>query len=103
MQIRSSKRKKKRPRLTDKQRYIITKEARAQAHQMFDDIWQKENTDYRDDLYRWLSKHMDIPYEKCHFSKFGPSKCKRAMNILKKGVKKRILPKSRVNHETTNL
>lgn len=54
------------------------------CHSLFDPIWEgkpKANKK-RKDLYKWLSKQMDIPVEYCHFGYFDIHQLRKANKIL---------------------
>lgn len=55
-----------------------------ECHRIFDTLW--ENGRERTQMYRWLAKEMDIPFETCHFGWFDEPDLKRALVILKKRI-----------------
>lgn len=55
------------------------------CHELFDRKWlgKKKARKKRKDLYRWLSKLMNVPEEYCHFGYFDLEQLKKAYWILK--------------------
>lgn len=64
------------------------KELKRTAHHYFDTLWMhklyysgRSLTYWRGRQYRWLSKKMGIPREKCHISKFNKEQCTQVIDI----------------------
>ena len=55
------------------------------CHALFDPLWRgkKKAHKKRKDLYRWLSKQMEVPIEDCHFGYFDLSQLRKAYKILR--------------------
>lgn len=56
------------------------------CHALFDPLWKgkPKAQKKRRDLYFWLSKQLDIPFEDCHFGYFGLERLREAYQILLK-------------------
>jgi len=54
------------------------------CHALFDPLWKgkPKASKKRKDLYRWLSKQMDVPYDECHFGYFDIEQLRKAYRIL---------------------
>ena len=54
------------------------------CHGLFDPFWRgkPKAQKKRQDLYFWLSKQLDIPFEDCHFGHFNLERLRAAYRIL---------------------
>lgn len=54
------------------------------CHSLFDPFWRgkPKAQKKRQDLYFWLSKELDIPFEDCHFGHFDLERLRAAYRIL---------------------
>ncbi len=54
------------------------------CHELFDAHWKgkKNASKKRQDMYAWLAKQMDIPFEDCHFGYFNIEQLRQAWKIL---------------------
>jgi hypothetical protein len=57
-----------------------------QAHKYFDVIWKSGNIK-RNEAYKELSKHLQIPSEYCHIGMFSVNTCKKVVEWSKQQVK----------------
>lgn len=60
----------------------LTRQARKQAHEMFDPIWRKGNLT-RKQVYTLLAKHLQIPVDACHIGSFDVSTCNEVIRWAK--------------------
>lgn len=62
----------------------IMRKGKIACHEIFDSKWkgQLKEKKKRRDLYRWLSKQLDIPLEQCHFGYFDLDMLRKAYRIL---------------------
>lgn len=62
------------------------RELKKKCHAIFDSKWEGVPKAHkkRNDLYRWLSRVMDIPVDNCHFGYFGTAQLRQAYEILLK-------------------
>lgn len=58
-----------------------TRRARQAAHAVFDQLWKKRIMK-RKDAYLWLSKEIDIPYNKCHIGMFNIAQCELVIQAM---------------------
>lgn len=71
------------------------------AHAYFDPLWQRKmemqgcaKNVARQAGYKWLSKMLNIPAEKCHIGMFDVETCRKVVEVCSEyGVKKRIYAK----------
>lgn len=59
-----------------------TREARNEAHRVFDFIW-KSGKATRGDAYRWLMGVMGLHRRKCHIAMFDVAQCKQVVEACK--------------------
>ena len=57
---------------------------KVECHNIFDTFWKGKHkaSKKRDDLYKWLSVQMGVPYPECHFGYFDYSQLQKALSIL---------------------
>ena len=60
-----------------------TRQARVNAHDVFDVIW-KTGRMARREAYAWLAEQLGIPVEECHISWFGREECQQAVRICER-------------------
>jgi len=53
---------------------------RIKTHSILDALWSTKNG--RTKAYRWLSKKMELPFEKTHIGMFDEEKCKQAILLI---------------------
>ena len=58
-----------------------TKELRHAAHAELDQLWR--TTDERNRVYRRLAQRMGMAVDDCHVAKFGKSRCRELLQLLR--------------------
>lgn len=60
-----------------------TREARIQAHYVFDQIW-KNNYMRRREAYKWLRLNMKVSHSEAHISRFDQEQCENLIKLVYK-------------------
>ena len=59
------------------------RQAKSQAHLVFDPLWRFGRLRNRTAAYAWLAGHMGMPVERCHIGEFDVVDCERVVHFCR--------------------
>ena len=72
--------------IKSRKRYWELRNARHEAHQVFDRLWKERHMSRRR-AYSWLAEAADIPPEECHFRMFDVGMCEAVTVLVQRKLK----------------